>query len=224
MPTFKMEGFDPQPVHEAAMTAVLESLFAKIGYPPLKSEVVHIVNAPERETPLYRADATEETILIVSRGNYPWQFSYQLAHELSHMSARADLRFPRRDGLNWIEETLAEIHSLIAMQRMAETAGPLQENAIKYAADLAGQHPKVPINAGWYAANAEELRTMETLSNPGQALARHLFDQVPYDRVLTDNRLLLDLGTGADLSTFLTSWRERGGGGPSVPSTLAALL
>ena len=140
------------------------------------------------------------------------------------MSARADLRFPRRDGLNWIEETLAETHSLIAMQRIAETAGPLQEGAIKYVADMAAQHPKVLINVGWYAANAEELRNTEALNNPSQELARHLFDQVPRDRVLTDNRLLLDLGVGVDLSTFLTSWRERGGGGPSVPSTLAALL
>ena len=53
MPTFRIEGFYPQPVHEAAMASVVEALFAKIGYPPLKSERVHIVNSPEREFPLY---------------------------------------------------------------------------------------------------------------------------------------------------------------------------
>jgi hypothetical protein len=226
MPTFEMEGFDrhAQPLHEAAMTAVVESLFATIGYPPLKSDVVHIVNKPGRQFPLYCAGTAEETILIVSPDNYPWQFSYQLAHELSHMSARADLRFPRCDGLNWIEETLAETHSLIAMRRMAQTAGPLQENAINYDADLHRQHREVPINGEWYAANADQLRAMESLSDLGKALARHLFDQVPHDRVLTDNRLLLELGTGANLSNFLASWSERGGGGLNVPSTLAALL
>jgi hypothetical protein len=226
MPTFEMEGFDrhAQPLHEAAMTAVVESLFATIGYPPLKSDVVHIVNKPGRQFPLYCAGTAEETILIVSPDNYPWQFSYQLAHELSHMSARADLRFPRCDGLNWIEETLAETHSLIAMRRMAQTAGPLQENAINYDADLHRQHREAPINGEWYAANADQLRAMESLSDLGKALARHLFDQVPHDRVLTDNRLLLELGTGANLSNFLASWSERGGGGLNVPSTLAALL
>jgi hypothetical protein len=76
MPTFEMEGFDrhAQPLHEAAMTAVVESLFATIRYPPLKSDVVHIVNKPGRQFPLYCAGTAEETILIVSpttiRGNF----------------------------------------------------------------------------------------------------------------------------------------------------------
>jgi len=206
------------------MNAVLGSLFASIGYPPLKSEVVYIVNAPGMQNPMYCAGTPSETILVVSPGNYPWQFSYQLAHELAHLSARADLRFPRRDGLHWIEETLAETHSLIAMQRMAQTAGPLQDGAIKYGTDIHRQHREVPIEAGWYAANADQLRTTESLDDSGKALARHLFDRVPHDRVLADNRLLLEVGTGVDLSTFLASWGERGGGGVSVPSTLAALL
>lgn len=221
-----MEGFDPhaQPQHEASMTAVVESLFAKLGYPTLKSDIVHIVNTPERPCPLYSANTAEETILIASRDNRPWQFSYQLAHELSHMSARADLRFPRRDGLNWIEETLAEAHSLIAIRRMSQTACPLQKNAIIYDADLQREHREVPINGEWFAANSDQLRAMEGLGDLGMALARHLFDRVPHDRVLADNRLLLELGTGKDLSSFLANWKERGGGGLCVPSTLAALL
>lgn len=103
---------------------------------------------------------------------------------------------------------------------MAQTAGPLQKGAIDYDTGLHRQHREVPINGEWYAANANQLRDMESLSDLGKALARHLFDQVPHDRVLTDNRLLLELGTGMDLSTFLANWSERGGGGLSVPSTL----
>jgi hypothetical protein len=223
MPTFILEGFDPNArlLHEAAKTAVVEALFAKIGYPRLKSEVVHIINKPGAHVPLYRVDTPEETILIASAGNFPWQFSYQLAHELSHMSARADLRFPRCDGLNWIEETLAETHSLIVMRRMAETTGPLQENALKYDTDLHRQYRETRIDRGWYAANANQLSDMKSLSDLGKALARHLFDRVPHDRVLSDNRLLLSLGTGVNLPTFLAKWGELGGGGLNVPSILA---
>nr|WP_298689542.1 hypothetical protein [uncultured Dongia sp.] len=206
------------------MTAVVRSLFGTIGYPPLKSDVVHIVNSPAVQVPMYCTGTPEEIILIASPGNFPWQFSYQLAHELSHMSARADLRFPRRDGLHWIEETLAETHSLIAMRRMAENPGPLQTGAITYDNELHRRHRDLPINKDWYAANADQLRTMESLSDLGQALARFLFDHVPHDRILADNRLLYELDIGTELSGFLASWIESGGDGPSVPSALAALI
>jgi len=229
-----MEGFDPTHTDfEPAKKAVVESIFSNIGYPPLKSDVVHIINVPGRERPLYRSDTPHEEILVtvpsepprqLLPGNYPCKFAYQLAHEFGHMSARADLRFPRRDGLNWIEETLAEAHSLIAIRKIAETAGPLQENARKYDVELHQKNREVPINREWYAANGDRLCAMESVDDRGESLARYLFDRVPHDRILADNRLLLELGTGRDLATFLEIWRQRGGDGTSVPSILAALL
>ena len=226
MPTFRMEGFNssPQPMHGEAMSAVVEALFARVGYPQLKSDIVHIVNEPERSFPLYCAGIAEERILIASPGNYPWQFAYQLAHELGHMSARADLRFPRRDGLNWVKRILAEAHSLIALRRMADAPGPLQHNAIIYDGALHRQNREVGIDAEWFTENAERLSAMNSLNELGKALARHLFDRVPHDRILRDNRLLLELGTGEELPAFLENWIKIGGGGASVPATLAEFV
>lgn len=226
-PILHLGGIDAarQPLHEAAAIAVKDILFEAIGYPKLKSDHVTVRNAPNcKKAPIYLPGSRDEEIILKSPGNRPWQYAYQLAHEFAHMSARSDLRFPRKDGLMWIEEALAECHSLIALHHMGQTEGALQAGALAYLRGRLVAHRDKPLDKNWFAAQREALRGAETLIDPCKVLARHLFGIVDHERILRDNRLLIRLGTGWELRAFLDQWEQLGGADRSVPSALRALM
>lgn len=226
MPTLQLHGIDPaqQPLHETVAVAVKDALFGTIGFPNLKSEAIVVHNHPNSTlSPVYCAGTSQETIVLRSPGNHPWQYACQLAHEFGHMSARADLRFPRKDGLMWIEEMLADCHSLIALHHMRQSEGALKAGAGRYLQELlAARHQA--IDKTWFGAQRDALRRAAILTDPARALARHVYASVAHERILRDNRLLIELETGLQLSTFLEQWAKLSGTETSVPSTLRALL
>lgn len=226
MAALKLGGIDPkmQPLHEAAANAVKDALFSDIGYPALKSEEILIMNDPRRATPLYCAGVRYELIFLTSAGNYPWQYSYQLAHEFGHMSARSDLRHPRVDGLMWIEEMLADCHSLIALHRMGQTKGALEDGANKYLQSLLATHCDETIDKDWFRAQQESLRESRKLTDPCKSLSRFIYANVEHEQILRDNRLLIELDTGLELGAYLDLWSEFGDKGRSVPSSIKALF
>lgn len=226
MPTLQLHGIDPpqQPLHETIAVAVKDALFGSIGFPRLKSEAIAVHNHPHSNlAPVYCSGTTQETIILRSPGNQPWQYAFQLAHELGHMSARADLRFPRKDGLMWIEEMLADCHCLIAFHYMRQTEGALTTGADRYLQELLAVRHQA-IDKTWFASQRDALRRAAILTDPIKALARHVFANVASERILRDNRLLIELETGLQLTTFLEQWETLSGTEPSVPSTLRALL
>ena len=226
MVALRLIGIDAneQSAHADAANMVRDVLFGDINYPKLKSAHVVVKNDPAQAQPMYCAGVKEETIILKSPGNAPWQYSYQLAHEFGHMSARADLRFPRADGLMWIEEVLADCHSLIALDRMGKIEGRLKDGAKEYLQILLGQHNGELIDKSWYRTHAKELEDAKGLTDACQALSRHIYAQVDHGVILRDNRLLLDVATGLMLDEFLNQWNGLSGANVNVPSTLMALL
>ncbi len=226
MPTLQLDGIDPsqQPLHETVAVEVKEALFGTIGYPQLKSDVVIVRNDPFCKGPMYCFGSPQERIILKSSGNAPWQYAHQLAHEFGHMSARSDLRFPRRDGLFWIEEVLADCHSLIALHRLRQLDGSLKTGADAYLRDLLAEPQGKAIDQAWFNANRGALHGAATLTGPCQAIARHIFTNLGHERILRDNRLLIELETGLELSAFLEQWEKLSRSKRSVPSILRALL
>jgi hypothetical protein len=226
MPTFDLRDF-PADFGEAPrliVSDVARLLFDRIGYPPLKSEVIAIFWERWREClqPMYRSDLPYEAIRLTTDVFRPEQLAYQIAHELGHLSARADFRFVRTDGLNWIEEMLCEAHSLVALERLAGEGR--FDWAASYLRIVLDETLGIQVDHGWYRTNAETLRTARRLTRDCQAISRHVFERVPPQRIISDNRLLLCLPVGPPLHDFLGHWDELSGQGENVPKTLRALV
>jgi hypothetical protein len=217
-------GLDPaqQPLHPLVAETVRDVLLGGIGPPALRSEAVLVVNDPDGP-PRY-CNGPVELIMLHSPGNYPWQYAYQLAHELGHLSARADLRFPRSDGLMWLEEVLADCHTLIALKRMASGNGLLKSGATSYLRhllDTQGSQAPLP---GWYRENEDALRSAMSLTAECRDVSRHIFTHVDHERILSDNRQLVGLGAGETVETFLDRWAAMGDDDKGVPTLLKRLL
>lgn len=103
----------------------------------------------------------------------------------------------------WIEEVLADCHSLIALNRMASRNSFLKRGATSYLRHLLKtQDSREPL-PGWYRENEEALRGATPLTAECKDLSKHIFMQLHHERILRDNRQLLRLGTGGTVETFL---------------------
>lgn len=226
MPSLRLEGIPTDWISFFPIADELtKALFDATGWPPLKSEVILVFNKPEAECPMYLAGGAIEMIRVKVERNLPWQFGYQLAHELGHLSARSDLRHPRLDGLMWIEEALCECHSMIGMAHLARN-GPRPEHALSYLNDLLSRHASPEISGGskWFEDNSAKLAEARTLVDEAKVAARYIYGTVDPTRILSDNRRLIDLPTGLELRPFLDRWRELLGEGRSVPDAICELI
>jgi hypothetical protein len=127
--TFELKGFSAQERDLAALATrfTADLFFPKGDFPPLKSNVITVVRTAEPR-PMYVSGA-QELIHVNCSENRPWQYTFQLAHELGHLASRADLRFPRQDGNLWIEEAICGAYSVYALREMSETDGKMEHNA-----------------------------------------------------------------------------------------------
>lgn len=228
MPPFNFVGFQPFEIaqHRRAASACWRTLFPKDDPPRMRGPGFQIIRDLSRKTPIYVVGSplAHEMIILNSGPSRPWQFTYQFAHELGHFASQARLRFPRADGLNWIEEMLCECYSLIAMRAMMTGDDiDLREGASQYDTSLHSKHRETLVDRAWLAQVLPQLRTQGYLSEDSMRIARYVFDRVSMDRIVADNRLLPEVAVNLSLNEFLTAWETLSGSGPSVPSTLAEL-
>lgn len=225
-PDFVINGLEEyeKSFHQKVLNGVVEALFGDGVYPALKSDIITIDRRQNATTPLYVAGTSQELIIVNSKENYPWQFAYQAAHELGHLAARADLRFPRQDGHMWIEEALCECHSLIGIGHLASSQGSMFEGARRYLGGLMRQWRDEDITAEWYAVNRQLLTEAAYLTPEAKRISRFIYDLVDAERIIRDNRLLQTLPIGTPQQDLIAAWRAASGPGRSVPEVLETLF
>jgi hypothetical protein len=124
----------------------------------------------------------------------------------------------------WIEEALADCHSLIALKRMASGSALLKSGAASYLRRLLEpQDSQAPL-PGWYRANEDVLRSAMSLTAECMEVSKHIFVHVDHERILSDNRQLVGLGAGEPVEMFLDRWAAMGDDDKGVPTLLRQLL
>lgn len=226
MVSFRLENFDQREVNLAILASglCLEMFFPNGDYPTLRSDLVIIRKEPALPAPVYVQNFPGELIIVNSEYDRPWQYVYQLAHELGHLAARGDLRYLRPDGNHWIEETISGAFSVMAMTAIAGTPGPLQGGAQSYLDSLlSGQYRHDDVDGAWFADQLGGFRQAEALTDVVMKLSGYIASRITVPQIVADARTLIGLELNLDLNDFLVSWRERCAGPNSVPSLLLDL-
>lgn len=109
--------------------------------------------------PMHVANGSFELILLNCGVNAPWQFTYQFAHELTHLAARSDLRFGQSGRHAWIEEVLCGAGSIYALRCMAKEGGShLEANARDYLLNhTTFDYSSAGVTKEWFATNSAQI-------------------------------------------------------------------
>jgi hypothetical protein len=178
-------------------------------FPPLKSNPVHVVreDPAEHPAPMHVSNTFYELILLICGINFPWQFTYQFAHELIHLLARSNLRFGQPGRHIWIEEALTGAGSLYALQKMAAEGGPdLKQGAADYLADGMAWYSADGVNRDWFSANRVEILASTGETSLTAKIATAIVDGCPDGTWLFDNRALIGTPLNADLDQATHSY------------------
>jgi hypothetical protein len=225
MPNFRLLGFTDieRPNAELATRQISQLLFPN-GYPPLKSEVIDVERISGFPTPLYAGHLNREHIIVNCQENYPWQYSYQLSHELGHLATRSDLRYPRKDGNMWIEEALCGAYSVHALKAMSQAAGPLQWGAQQYVRDGLAEYRYDAVNSQWMDERLADFRPANTLTPDLQKLAGYIAANLPIEQVISDNCAIRHIPLNENLDAYLSDWDQQCEGDATTPRLLQDLL
>jgi hypothetical protein len=223
--SFDLQGFTDKelPLSTIAAATTARILFPAGEFPPLKSNVIAVLRTTSK-TPLYAAGTQHELILVNCHEDKPWQFTYQLAHELGHLTARSDLRHPRKDGNLWIEEAICGAYSLYAMRSMSELDGRIGEGAREYLEEeTIKAYSSVEVDAEWFAGHYEEFRAAEGLTDNLKKLSGYIAERLPFVEVAMNNRAIRDIPLEQDLTAYLRTWQAACGSRDSLPILLQNL-
>ena len=227
MPKFCFKNFDAAYVGQAEYVATFAAdtlLLSGHGWPPLKSNKI-TVHRFDNGDPMYAANLPHELIFVGCGQNRPYQFAYQLSHELGHLTTRADLRYPRLDGNQWIEEVLCGAYSLIVVRAMSMTASfEYRIGAQSYLTDyIDGQYDPTAVSTAWFGERLPQFHSANTLTEDLQKVAGYLEAQLSAAEIIAANKALRAIRAGALLAEFLDLWELRCGVHGGVPSLLRTL-
>jgi hypothetical protein len=223
--TFELRDFSAleKPLADCATQMTVDLFFPNGDFPPLKSNVIVITRSPTAPTPMYVANLPYEAITVNCAENRPWQYTYQLAHELGHLTTRSDTRHPRRDGNLWIEEAICGAYSVYAIRAMSETAGRMQHGALDYLRNDLNDYRAEEVNAEWFAQHFDGFRTATGLTGPLMKLSGYIAGRLPVSQVISDNRAIMHNPLNEDHAAYVSDWRRRCEGDENVPAILESL-
>lgn len=227
----KLDLFDFAPDSGPSMClaaiATIDALWPDKQFPPrLRSDVISITRDPTPHGgPLYVTSSPNELIMLACGDNAPFQFAYQLAHELGHLASSAYLRVWKEGRHTWIEEIMCGACSVYVIRCMSQKDGPLKVGALNYL-DTYIDHAYSPagVDAVWYKQNDTELRSAAVLTDKIQKLSGLVANEFPNGEFIFDNRLLLDTPLNSDLPTYLDDWASRCRRENNVPRLLKNLI
>ncbi len=215
-------GFTTTEIPLAAKFAI-DELFPGESFPKLKSNLIRVTQA-ERETPLYVTNLPFEQILLNAGPDKPWQFTYQFAHELGHLAARAHLRFQKAERHTWVEEALCGSYSVYTIDRMSRLPPPLGPNALNYKETYTAiQYSSEGVNASWFAENWKEIRSASTLTPAIMKISGLLAERFPDGSFTADNQALGNVALNPSLIEYLADWKSKCGREDCVPAFLLEL-
>lgn len=158
-------------------------------------------------------------------GNYWAQFAFQFAHEFGHALAghsndarKLHIREPRPN--HWLEESICETASLVALRAMAVTwkTDPPYPNwksfapkLASYAADRMQQVDRVPSFSDWFRANEVSLRENATQRSKNNIVAAQLlpiFEAMPAGWESLTAYNLAPPGPARSLRDQFTCWQK----------------
>lgn len=196
-------------------------------FPQLKSNPVHVVreDPADQPVPLHVTNMPYELILLNCGVNAPWQFTYQFAHELTHLLARSNLRLGQAGRHSWIEETLCGAGSVYALRKMAaEGVADLKQGAKEYLEKYMPWHSAAGVDRQWFAANSAEILAASTETALTAKIATAIVDTCPDGSWLFDNRALIGTPLNPDLDQYLAAWQKMTPyGAGEVPALLRGL-
>jgi hypothetical protein len=217
-----VSGFTATEIPLAAKFAI-DELFPSGSFPKLKSYVIRVTQE-EREAPLYVTNLPIELILLNAGPNLPWQFTYQFAHELGHLAARAHLRFQKAGRHIWLEEALCGSYSVYTIDRMSRLPQPLGPNALKYKETYTAiQYSPEGVNSSWFAENWKEISAASTLTPTIMKISGSLAERFPDGSFTADNQALENVTLNPSLVEYLEDWKSKCGREDCVPAFLLEL-
>lgn len=222
--TFQLQGFSDieTPLARLATRFMADLFFPDGDFPPLKSNEITITRAV-LPSPLYAFGTSNELIYLNCSENKPWQFTFQLAHELGHLASRSDLRFPRQDGNMWIEEAICGAYSVYAIRSISEMGGPLQKGAQDYLREELNNYWPGEVDGQWFAQKLPEFRNANTLTQTLEKLSGYIAAKLPVAKVIADNRAILYTPLNTNSSAYLADWKSRCVGTDNLPALLESL-
>lgn len=211
-------------VFPMAVNFLLSLFFPNGNFPPLKSSTIYIDRVPTAATPRYVKNDQFEHIIVTSAESSPSNFIYQLAHELGHLAARADLRHPRHDGNMWIEEAICGAYSLFAFQHLVTASGPFTLGAIEYNRWLRTEYVAEGVNDDWFEAHLHAIHGARELTDEAKKISAYIFERVPLQHVLWANTMLMGTPINPNRFQFVADWKARCAGFEALPTLIEDLL
>jgi hypothetical protein len=225
--SFNIKGFTGAPLGRAqAVTKCLgRSLIGSRNIRNLRTSEVEIVRIESESAPMYVSNSPNELIVVNCGENYPFQFTFQLAHELGHLSTASYLRYPRSDGNKWIEEAMCGAYSLIGLRSYASLG---KKHEIGVSSYLSGDEMKnerafVDVTQEWFEIQRSELSSTTTLTPNVRKISGLIDANLTSNQIISDNIAIADVPVGTDTQTFLNAWSVQCSGLNTTPKLLLGL-
>lgn len=204
---FSYQGFqnDEMELVDSAAASVAKTIFNTIKFPELRSQTITIICNRAISSPMYVANGNNEVIIVNSEHDRPWQYAFQIARELGHLSASQWNSHPREEGHMRIEEALCECHSLKALQEMSKIDGDLQCGTVAYCSILDKKYSNAEVNPEWFSHNGIASSQATSLTSEALYMSRYIVKNVYNENILRDNRLINQLPVGLSLNEHLVA-------------------
>lgn len=181
------------------------------------------------KTPFALNDQGDYVVLLTAYDRRWAQYSYQFAHEMTHVLLRSKLvgSTPRFGKNAWLDESLAETASLYTMRAMAKdwVRNPPYSNWSTYSSSLAEyvddrykQDLAQPVDgksldtAGFVQKNSDRLRSKNSIYSDDYYLATRLlplFEKHPEGWNAIRYMYVSDHDFDRDLGSLLQNWQSR---------------
>ena len=206
-----------------AAKAAMDTLFAGVQTMPTKSKVVYILRNPY-DHPRYLTETPFEMITVNAGENKPFQFMYQFAHEIGHLSSQSSSRWNKVGRHQWIEESLCGAFSIYCL-RAAATSGDLvwfRNGAQEYLTTYVEKAYPVGSQLGsdWFTANVSTLKRLNSLDDIIKPISRLIADEFSNGEFVLDNIALGETTLNTNVDEYLDEWSKRCSLQKNVPNLL----
>lgn len=206
-----------------AARVCIASLFGGAPNMKVKSSVVYVLRNPF-DHPRYLTDVPFEMITVNAGENKPFQFLYQLSHEMGHLSSQSSLRWKKVGSHQWIEEALCGAFSIHCLRAAAASQDMIwfRTGAREYLTTYIDKaySSTQQLTPDWFVEHQPTLVKLNSLDDLIKPVSRIIADEFPDGAFVADNIALGDVALNPNLRDYLDDWSSRCALRANVPSFL----